>query len=99
MSNKWKTFFRRANRRHVLEAKIADGGEPYGHSDMGHNAKRGEWICRNPENGHCWVMNEEGMDALYMPKDKNDANWLTLQKKLEPIKAERKKNKKKSARA
>lgn len=99
MSKSWKKFLRRSDRNHTLEAKIADGGEPYGHADMNHRAEKGEWICRNPENGHCWVMGEEGMDQLYMPEDRNDPDWKALQKKLEPIKAERKKKKKSSARA
>jgi hypothetical protein len=91
MAKGWKKYLRRSDRNHVLEAKIADGGEPYGHSDMRNTAKKGEWICRNPENGHCWVMGEEGMDELYMPEDTSDEDWMRLQKKLEPIKKERKK--------
>ena len=94
MASGWKTFFRRADRTHVLEAKIASGGEPYGPDDMDYRAKKGEWICRNPQNGYCWVMDEEGMDAFYIPKDRDDKQWEALQEKLEPLKAEMKKKKK-----
>lgn len=94
MPGDWRTFFRRSDRTHILEAKLAEGGEHYGRKDMRFEAERGQWICRNPENGYCWVMDEEGMDAFYMPKNRDDEDWKALQKKLAPLKAERKKKQK-----
>jgi len=91
MANEWKKFFRRSDRTHTLEAKIANGGEPYGNKDMGFTATKGQWICRNPTNGHCWAMSGEGMDELYVPENTDDEDWRCLQKKLEPIKKDRKK--------
>ena len=63
MSN-WVQCYRLTRRSHRLEAKRADGGEPYGYQGM-LKAEKGKWLCRNPENGYCWVMTDEGFDELY----------------------------------
>jgi hypothetical protein len=51
-------------RSSLIDAKRAEGGETYGYNNI-LKAKSGEWLCRNPENGYCWVMSDEGFDELY----------------------------------
>jgi len=85
MPQDWRTFFRKTFQDHTLEAKRAVGGEPYGsvpHAD--YRAEPGQWLCRNPENGHCWTMSDESMFLFYNPQDPNDPEWLELVKELEP---------------
>ena len=79
MSQDWRTFFRKTFPEHTLEAKRAVGGEPYGsvpHADF--RADPGQWLCRNPQNGHYWIMSDEGMFEFYSPKDPDDPEWQEL---------------------
>lgn len=62
---KWLTFYRIAHRNHLLRAKVAEGGEPYGNSEMGKTAERGQWLCESIENGHRWVCSKESFNELY----------------------------------
>ena len=48
----------------MLEARRADGGEEYGLA-VAFKAKPGQWLCRNQDNGHIWVVSDEGFDELY----------------------------------
>jgi len=60
----WRKFFRLGHTTDVFEAKRAEGGEEYGHKIKMY-AKKGQWLCRNPDNGHMWVMSDEGFESLY----------------------------------
>ena len=60
----WVEFYRIAHNAHHIEAKRADGGEEYGIGAV-QKAKKGQWLCRNPENGHLWVCSDEHFEALY----------------------------------
>lgn len=82
MGNEWHRFYRLATHSHALEAKIAVGGEPYGNPHMGYKASKGQWICRNPENGHCWIMDDEGMFAFYAPFDKTTEEWQSFSERM-----------------
>ena len=61
----WRVYFRIASPGHKLEAKRAEGGEPYGHAAMQHKAEPGVWLCRTIEHDHYWTMNNESFDMLY----------------------------------
>lgn len=61
---------------------MAAGGEPYGNPRMKYRAKKGQWICRNPKNGHCWIMDDEGMFEFYTPLDKTIGEWKALYQKI-----------------
>jgi hypothetical protein len=61
----WLRCYRIAQRDSFIEAKRAEGGEPYGDEVMRKTAKPGEWLCRNPENGYTWVVSDEGFEELY----------------------------------
>lgn len=62
--SEWRKCYRLAHPGHTLEAKRAKGGEECGHGKRW-KAKPGQWLCRNPENGHTWTMTDEGFDELY----------------------------------
>lgn len=92
----WRPFYRRASASHRLEAKIAVGSESYGHNEKKLVAKKGQWLCRNPENGHIWIMSDGGMEELYRPVDSDDKEWLTLMAKVKPKKTQKSVSAKKS---
>jgi hypothetical protein len=69
----WRVYYRIASTNHLLEAKRAEGGEPYGHTPgMGLKARPGEWLCRTIEQTHYWTMNDESFDMLYRLLSKSD---------------------------
>jgi len=86
MATNWRYFYRRTSTNHRLEAKIAAGGESYGHSNHTLTAKKGQWLCRNPENQHTWVMSEVGMEELYRPVNRDDEEWDRLVSRVRPKK-------------
>lgn len=63
----WRPFTRIAHIQHTLEARRATGGEPYGNPDHKLTAIPGQWLCRNPENGHTWVCEDQNFGSLYRP--------------------------------
>jgi hypothetical protein len=42
-------------------------------------AKKGEWICRNPENGHMWVCSDQGFSQLYCEVGKSSVKKIKKQ--------------------
>lgn len=64
-SREWRGFRRIASPQHMLEAKRAAGGEAVGHPDFKVVAKKDQWICRNPENGHTWTCKDSYFGLLY----------------------------------
>ena len=64
-SREWRVFKRIASPQHTLEAKRAAGGEAVGHPDFKAVAKKDQWICRNPENGHVWTCKDSYFGLLY----------------------------------
>jgi hypothetical protein len=91
MSNEWRLFRRNAHPSHVLEIKTAEGGEPYGRPDMKLRAKKGQWLCRNIENGHCWTSSDKGMIQLYTPVGhKNERLEYLIAKSKEKSKSKKK---------
>lgn len=65
--DEWRRFTRITHPTHTLEAKRALGGESYGHEDFDLTARPGEWLCRNPENGHVWTCEDRNFGILYKP--------------------------------
>jgi len=61
----WLKVYRIAHRADIHDAKRAEGGEPYGDPAFKKVAKKGEWLCRNPENGWLWTWSDESFVELY----------------------------------
>jgi len=61
----WIDCYRIAHRSDRIRARIADGGESYGHPDMKLVAKPGQWLCENPANNYRWVCDQKSFDLLY----------------------------------
>lgn len=92
MKQEWRRFYRRASPNHLLEARIAADGEPYGRDDLKLKTQEGQWLCRSIENGYRWAMSKEGMVQFYFPVDsKNDA-WDALVARMEKNEKKKKKN-------
>ena len=70
--SKWVEYYRVAQRGHRLEAKRAEGGEVIGHAGI-HTVKKGQWLCRNPENNHMWSMSDQDFVELYCEVGKSPA--------------------------
>lgn len=58
-------FFCIQDRSCVIRAKLAVGGERYGHPDMGLVAQPGEWLCCNPANKYRWVFGSGSFRDFY----------------------------------
>jgi len=87
LSNKrWTTYKRIATPSHTLEAKRANGGETIGFEGLGLVAKKGQCLCRNPENGHQWTMDDESFPKFYIPEQIKDQKAATSQENPKPTK-------------
>lgn len=75
--SEWLPCYRIAQASSKFEAKRAKGGEKVGFGTM--FAKSGEWICRNPENGHTWVCSDEGFEQLYCEAGKSPVKKIKKQ--------------------
>jgi hypothetical protein len=64
-STSWEPIYRLATPMDVLLARRAIPGETYGDPSFGRYAKENQWICKNPENDHTWVTNNDSFFLLY----------------------------------
>lgn len=97
MQREWRLFRRKTHHSHLLEAKVAVDGEPYGHESQRLRTKEGQWLCRNIENGYCWAMSDEGMFQLYEPVDRENDDWEALVERMKKKEKIRKKSTKKTS--
>ena len=65
----WQDYYRIPSKDHTIEAKPARGGEEIGDEFRKRIAQKGDWLCRNPENGYSWSMNEHDFYDFYRPLD------------------------------
>ena len=61
----WRKVYRIAHRADILDAKRAEGGETFGRPEHRKVAQRGQWLCRNPQNGWVWTWSDEAFAELY----------------------------------
>lgn len=91
----WRLFARIASPQHLLEAKRASGGEVIGNPINKLFAKEGQWICRNPENGHTWICHDQNFGSLYRPMFVEKTQHQTKKKIRKPKNEQKPTNRKK----